>query len=109
MKKINLLIVFLCLLFFKVKLVSQTIGLHFDKKAPPQYLREKKRFQTPVNSYIIKTDTLKPNKMPSLFSVETLPFFCKIEYKMGLHKKLPIKFRLGDVQYVDELEHKRNN
>ena len=116
MKNINLSIVCLCLLFFQIKLVSQTIGLQIDKKTLPlhrspfgQYFSEKKRFQMPVNPYSIKKDTLKPHKMPSLFSVETLPFFCKIEYKMGLQKKLPIKFRLGDVQYVDELERKRNN
>ncbi len=116
MKKINLLIVFSCLLFFQIKLLSQTIGLKIDKKTPPlhrspfgQYFSEKKRFQTPVNPYFIKKDTLKPNKIPSVFSVEALPFFCKIEYKMGLQKKLPLKFRLGDVPYVDELERKRNN
>ena len=109
MKKINLLFSFSFLLFFQVKLLSQTIGLYVDKKAPPQYFTEKKRFQPLVNQYVVKHDTLKPNKIPSIFSVEALPFFCKIEYKMGLQKKLPIKFRLGDVQYVDEMEHKRNN
>jgi hypothetical protein len=109
MKKINLLIAFLYFGFFHPQLKSQNIGLHVDKKVPPQYFTKKKRFQPIVNQYVTNNMILKPNKIPSVFSVETLPFFCKIEYKMGLQKKLPLKFRLGDVQYVDELEHKRNN
>jgi hypothetical protein len=109
MKKIYFLVPFSCFGFFQAKLNSQTIGLHIAQKAPPQYFTEKKRFQPVVNQYVINNTVLKPNKIPSVFSVETLPFFCKIEYKMGLQKKLPLKFRLGDVQYVDELEHKRNN
>jgi hypothetical protein len=49
---------------------------------------------------IFLVDQYDPNK---------LPFFCKIEYKMGINSKtkMPMKFRLGDVQYVDELEKKR--
>lgn len=35
-----------------------------------------------------------------------LPFFCKIEHKMGKRTPLPVKFRLGSVQYVDFLEGK---
>ena len=42
----------------------------------------------------------------SFYPTDYLPFFCKIEYQMGLNKKLPIKFRLGSVPYVDELEGK---
>jgi hypothetical protein len=49
---------------------------------------------------VMEVDKYDPNK---------LPFFCKIEYKMGINSKtkMPMKFRLGDVQYVDELEKKR--
>ena len=41
------------------------------------------------------------------FQVEDLPFFCRIEHKIG--KKLPllVKFRLGSVEYVDWLEGKK--
>jgi hypothetical protein len=92
-----------------LKLSSQNIGLKIKQEVPPQYFSEKKRFQPVENQYFIKHDSLRPNKIPSVFSVEALPFFCKIEYKMGLQKKLPLKFRLGDVQYVDEMERKRNN
>ena len=99
------------------KLSSQNISLKIKGEAPPpdyfgmyhQYFSKKKRFQPIENQYLINNGSFRPNKIPSVFSVEALPFFCKIEYKMGFQKKLPLKFRLGDVQYVDELERKRNN
>ena len=92
-----------------LKLASQTVGLKVSEKVPPQYFSEKKRFHALENQYFVKNVMLRPSKIPSVFSIETLPFFCKIEYKMSLQKKLPLKFRLGDVQYVDEMERKRNN
>jgi hypothetical protein len=40
------------------------------------------------------------------WSTECLPFFCRIEHDMGLNNKVPVKFRLGSVEYVDWLEGK---
>jgi hypothetical protein len=89
---------------------SQTVGVSLTNiKAPPQYFPIKKEklhifsVNTTDNQQVVKN---APRAVPLVFSVEALPFFCKIEYKMGLNKKLPIKFRLGDVQYVDEMEGK---
>lgn len=45
--------------------------------------------------------------VPIIYSYNNLAFFCKIEVKMEKAAKLPIKFRLGDVDYVDRLEGKR--
>ena len=55
----------------------------------------------------------KPSTPPPLillpnWSAETLPFFCKIEHDFGQKNRLPIKFRLGSVEYVDRLEGKKN-
>jgi hypothetical protein len=36
-----------------------------------------------------------------------MPFFCRIEHRLGHQMALPLKFRLGDVPYVDRLEGKR--
>lgn len=107
MRKIILLIlvIFVCL-----NSKSQTIGLSMsDIKTPPQYLSLKKEKLRLKNDFTIDNQQVVKNKLrpiPSIFSVETLPFFCKIEYKLGLNNKLPVKFRLGDVQYVEELEGK---
>ena len=40
-------------------------------------------------------------------SIECMPFFCRIEAKAALRLPFAIKFRLGDVPYVDYLEGKR--
>lgn len=42
------------------------------------------------------------------WSAENLPFFCKIEHRWGKESPVPIKFRLGSVEYVDWLEGKRS-
>ena len=108
------ILIFFCLFNLSHLSTAQTVGLSLNtvKTAmpsvglPPQYpsvFLPKNALNTYQNTAI---NVKKPTQVPSIFSVETLPFFCKIEYKMGLNKKLPIKFRLGDVQYVEELEGK---
>ena len=94
--------------FFTTVCHTQTVGLVLsDLKTPPQYLSHflTKKMVQKVESQPITNQTPRP--IPLVFCVETLPFFCKIEHKMGLNQKLPVKFRLGDVQYVDEMEGKR--
>ncbi len=80
-----------------------------DLKAPPQYkptfLSKKTMQKDDIQQ--VANKALRP--IPLVFCVETLPFFCKIEHKMGVNQKLLVKFRLGDVQYVDELEGKRKS
>ncbi len=43
------------------------------------------------------------------WSPDDLPFFCKIEHKLGKKMPLLIKFRLGSVEYVDWMEGKHSN
>lgn len=43
---------------------------------------------------------------PLVYSYCDLAFFCKLEVKMEKAVRLPVKIRLGDVQYVDWLEGK---
>lgn len=48
--------------------------------------------------------------IPSVFlprwSADCLPFFCRIEHKFAKNSAVPLKFRLGSVEYVDWLEGK---
>jgi hypothetical protein len=55
---------------------------------------------------ILFASQTSPAPFYNRYSVETLPFFCKLEVKLERAVKIPVKFRLGDVQYVDRLEGK---
>ncbi|GJM33008.1 MAG: hypothetical protein DHS20C18_20090 [Saprospiraceae bacterium] len=48
----------------------------------------------------------EPLKFPKSGCYEDMAFFCRLEVKLENAVKFPIKFRLGDVQYVDRLEGK---
>jgi hypothetical protein len=43
------------------------------------------------------------------WSADDLPFFCKIEHQWAKNNPIPVKFRLGSVEYVDQLEGKIRN
>lgn len=51
------------------------------------------------------TVPLHPVFLPR-WTAETLPFFCKIEHDWAKKSRIPLKFRLGSVEYVDWLEGK---
>lgn len=40
------------------------------------------------------------------WSPADLPVFCRIEHEIGKHLPVMVKFRLGSVEYVDQLEGK---
>lgn len=42
----------------------------------------------------------------SKWTADELPFFCRIEHHLGKQTRVPFKFRLGSVEYVDWLEGK---
>lgn len=50
-----------------------------------------------------------PTRMPLAYAYKDLAFFCKIEVQLEKAAKLPVKFRLGSVDYVDFLEGKRDS
>lgn len=52
-----------------------------------------------------KKYTQPPNTIPA-WEVEELPFFCKIEHKLYKKVRIPVLFRLGSVEYVNQLEQK---
>ena len=42
------------------------------------------------------------------FNQSPMPFFCKIEFQMEQASGFPVRFRLGDVNFVDRLESKKD-
>lgn len=118
---IIILMVIMMLFTFSVNVNAQIAG-----KSIPELRREmhssplKSSFQPtiylpftiyhlPINRYTVYRHTTKPQTIiPNLHRYEHLPIFCKFEVKMEQVVKFPIKMRLGDVEYVDRLEGKRN-
>ena len=45
-------------------------------------------------------------EMPKAYSYHQLGFFCKLEVQMERKASFPVKFRLGEVQYVERMEGK---
>jgi hypothetical protein len=83
-------------------------------------LRAKTQMRQPLLIYIIdcvanavyfcdspSQSLLVPRPVPLVFNAEQLPFFCKFEYKLMKNHAIPFKFRLGDVQYEEEMEGKK--
>jgi hypothetical protein len=124
-------IIILITLFAIPKAQSQTCGLTVSNIRSPQYFNQNKpinhldfyKFKNINRDSFALNPYTKYQAHPSaclscrqvstpisfVFSVNNLPFFCKLEYNMGVEKQYPLKIRLGDVQYVDQLEGKNKN
>ncbi len=50
---------------------------------------------------------LTTTEQPKAYCFKTLALFCKIEVQLEEMSRIPVKFRLGSVDYVDQLESKR--
>jgi len=50
---------------------------------------------------------LSPQVTPLVYSYEQLAFFCRIDVQLEKSVGLPVKFRLGEVQMVEQLERQR--
>lgn len=69
-----------------------------------------------LNRYrLLDSDTLSAQQPPSVmaqpkaYDFQRLSLFCKLEVHIEKAVKLPVRLRLGDVQYVDWLEGKRRS
>jgi hypothetical protein len=54
----------------------------------------------------IKKTVIAHKQVPKAYNYDDLAFFCKLEVKIENVTKVPIKFRLGDFQYIEKLEGK---
>lgn len=69
--------------------------------------------QTDSSKFILRQipDSLKYfsiRMLPANYYAANLGFFCKKEIQIQKAIKLPVKFRLGTVEYTDKLEGKNN-
>lgn len=66
-----------------------------------------------INSYFYSSVSfngrdIPKTVVPAKFYVNNLGFFCKQELKLQAITRLPVKLRLGTVQYCDWMEGKKN-
>ena len=69
-------------------------------------LKRMQILDAPVANNLKEQALASPATFPKWYSVDQLPFFCKMEVKMEKAFKFPVKFRLGEVQYVEKMEGK---
>lgn len=94
-------ILFFCMIFVNSTLSAQQNQLQVNKAK--DFI--KSYFYSPasnINGYVNK-EVVSPN-----FYVNNLGFFCKQELKFQAATKIPLKFRIGSVQYCDRMEGKIN-
>jgi hypothetical protein len=87
-----------------------TVGFSLAAQSLPEWQRKLKppgqaaNWSAPVLPALFR----QPQRQaaPSLYDFRELAPFCKLDVKLEQTFKLPVKFRLGEVQYVDRLEQK---
>jgi len=62
-------------------------------------------FTVQTNPALIK-QTVLPEQLPGNFYAKQLPFFCNKELQIQKAVGVPVKFRVGSVEYCDKLEGK---
>lgn len=71
----------------------------------PQATRLSQPDPVALRSQLLKTPTYRS---PLLYHYDNLAFFCRLEVQLEQTSKIPVRFRLGSVDYVDYLEGKRS-
>lgn len=95
---------------------AQSCGFTLNKWLPPS---DAVRLFSPIKHRLLEASPRMPqdyllpvNRMEKprsgvflpRWSADQLPFFCKIEHDWAKGTRIPLKFRLGSVEYVDALE-----
>ncbi len=93
-------LLFLCMIFAAMAACCQ-----YSPKISPAYSNEI------ANSFTFSSTkqwaSLIPGQIPANFYLTQLGYICKKEWKIECATKVPLRFRLGTVQYCDWLEGKK--
>jgi hypothetical protein len=116
MKKIVFIQTFLLVMLLEVTLSAQCGSFskgknlyQLQQSLEPQPMGisgEREKNMTGLQKTIASTPKTSSVIFIPRWSAETLPFFCRIEHQWSRKHRIPLKFRLGSVEYVDWLEGK---
>ncbi len=86
------------------KIYNLSLALAFASSAYAQEHKPLFTFFKPE----IRIDSISVFKKPIIkkFSIESLPFFCKMEEKLAAKSNMNFRFRVGNLDYVNKLEGK---
>ena len=106
-------------LFFGINSAHAQVGLHIENSTESFQLRKHVlNIPSIYPTFILYSDysfqnplTFNSNlnniiQQPKIYDYHNLALFCKLEVQLEKATKFPVKFRLGDVEYVDQLEGK---
>jgi len=118
----QILVVFVLIL--PVQIFSQQQMPLFAQKTP-HILQSTANFKAPVNQSANTDSPFRNNKISKPFTVnvapwrleiisskltiQRLPFFCKKEFFFEKNTSVPLRVRLGSLEYVNKLEGKENH
>lgn len=95
--KVKQLVIFISLSFNSLVALSQNIKATTNSDLNNKYISLK-------NDMLLAEKSNVPTKV--YIEHNKLPFFCDLELKLEASSKIPVKFRLGEVQAVEKLEGK---
>jgi hypothetical protein len=89
---------------FELRTESPEVPTIHSELTPISYVLPTEGQNLPdLRAFIVKSPEFQ---VPGVYRYQDLAFFCRLEVKLEQASKIPVRFRLGTVDYVDYLEGK---